>query len=148
MGDLHKTSFDEAYSRLVEDNRRFMEFKRRHPREEMRRLVDLDYEQNMALVVEARDGSREEIIAMGRYYLDEKTNRAEVALVVRDEWQNRHIGRFLFRHLATIAKRSGIGGFTAEVLRGNQRMQVIFNNSGYEVRSQLRDDVYSFHIDF
>jgi hypothetical protein len=34
----------------------------------------------------------DEIIVVGRYYLDEHTNRAEVAFVVRDEWQNRGLG--------------------------------------------------------
>ena len=76
------------------------------------------------------------------------TSRPEVAFVVRDGWQGRHIGRFLFRHLAMIAKRNGISGFMAEVLRGNRRMQGIFNHSEYKVKSWITDDVYSFRIDF
>jgi RimJ/RimL family protein N-acetyltransferase len=80
--------------------------------------------------------------------LNEHTNRAEVAFVIRDAWQNHHIGTFLFRQLVDIAKRNGISGFTAEVLRENKRMQVIFNNSGYKVTSNLEEGVYSFSIDF
>ncbi|MDR9501813.1 MAG: GNAT family N-acetyltransferase, partial [Desulfurivibrionaceae bacterium] len=83
-----------------------------------------------------------------RYYLDERTNRAEVAFVIRDAWQNQGIGTFLFQHLVHIAKKNGISGFTAEVLRENKRMQTIFNNSGYKVRSSLEEGVYSIAIDF
>ncbi len=85
---------------------------------------------------------------MGRYYLNVKTNRAEVAFVIRDEWQNRGLGTFVFKHLVSIAKRNGIAGFTAEVLRDNRRMQAIFNHSGYTVQSRVEDDVYSYSIDF
>lgn len=90
----------------------------------------------------------EAIIAVGRYYLNEKSNRAEVAFVIRDEWQNRGLGTFLCKHLIKIAKRNGIAGFPAVVLRDNRRMQAIFNHSGYTVESRMKDDVYSYRIDF
>ena len=58
------------------------------------------------------------------------------------------LGTFLFQHLIKIAKRNGISGFTAEVLRENERMQNVFNHSGLKVSSQLEEGVYSFHMDF
>jgi GNAT superfamily N-acetyltransferase len=85
---------------------------------------------------------------VGTYYLNEKTNMAEVAFVVRDGWQNKGLGTFLFQHLIKIAKRNGISGFTAEVLRENQRMQNVFNHSGCHVTSNLEEGVYSFVIKF
>ena len=60
----------------------------------------------MAIVATDPEAQGDEIVAVGRYYLDKCTNRAEVAFVVRDDWQNLGIGRFLFKHLATLAKRS------------------------------------------
>ncbi len=86
--------------------------------------------------------------AIGRYYLDLNTNRAEVAFVVRDNWQNKGIGKYLLRYLGTIARRNGIAGFTAEVLRENKAMQAVFFKSGYKVQSRIVDDVYSFVLDF
>ena len=71
-----------------------------------------------------------------------------MAFVVRDGWQGKGLGTFVFRHLVKIAKRNGIAGFTAEVLRENERMQAVFNHSNLKVKSQLEEGVYSFVMDF
>lgn len=127
---------------------RFMKKVQKFPHLQIRDFVYIDHRKDVAIAGTLPEAFGEEIIAVGRYYLDEKTNRAEVAFVIRDDWQNRHIGSFLFRHLVNLAKRSGISGFTAEVLRDNRRMLSIFNNCGYQVKSELNDDLYSVKIDF
>ncbi len=127
---------------------RFMTHAKRFGHKQIHDFVYIDHRRDVAIVGTVPEAHGEEIVAVGRYYLDERTNRAEVAFVIHDDWQNRKIGTFLFRHLVTLAKRSGISGFTAEVLRENKRMQSIFNNCGFTVKSQREDDVYSFQIDF
>ena len=52
------------------------------------------------------------------------------------------------KHLATIAKRNGIAGFTAEVMRDNKPMQAVINHSGMKVRSTLNEGVFHFEMDF
>ena len=111
-------------------------------------FIYVDHRSNVALVLTIPEAHGEDIIAVGRYYLDEKNNRAEVAFVVRDEWQGRGIGKLLFTELIVIAKQSGIMGFTAEVLRENRKMQAVFNRCGLRVTSHLEEDVYSFQMDF
>jgi GNAT superfamily N-acetyltransferase len=127
---------------------RFMTRAKKFPHREIQDYVYIDHRKDVAIVGTVPEAHGEEIVAVGRYFLDEQSNRAEVAFVVRDKWQGKHIGRFLFRHLAQIAKRNGISGFTAEVLRENRRMQAIFNGCGFKVKSRLSDDVYSYRIDF
>jgi GNAT superfamily N-acetyltransferase len=90
----------------------------------------------------------EEIVAVGRYYLDPRTNRAEVALEVRDKWQGFGIGGFMLRHLAAIARRNGIAGFTAEVLAQNRPTLSMLNKSGLKVESKLSEGVFSVVMDF
>ena len=139
---LYALSQETLYYRFMSHAPQFFGHKQIH------NFVYVDHRKDVAIVGTVPEAHGEEIVAIGRYYLDEKSNRAEVAFVIRDEWQNRHIGSFLFKHLVTTAKRSGISGFTAEVLRDNKRMQAIFNHSGYKVKSSLEEDVYSFQIDF
>ncbi|PXF56263.1 MAG: 4-hydroxybutyrate CoA-transferase [Deltaproteobacteria bacterium] len=138
---LYTLSQDAVYSR-------FMTHVQRFPYKQVKDFVYIDHRKEVAIVGVLPEVHGEDIIAVGRYYLDPRTNRAEVAFVVRDEWQGRGIGKFLFRHLTTIAKRHGITGFTAEVLRDNKRMQAVFNNSDLRVGSKLSDDIYSFEMDF
>ena len=127
---------------------RFGQHLNRVPQKQILDFVYINHRQDVAIVATLPEAHGEEIIAIGRYYLDEKTNRAEVAFVVRDQWQNRGIGTFLLKYLITIARRAGIAGFTAEVLRENKIMQAVFHHSGCKVQSNLSDDAYSFQLDF
>lgn len=127
---------------------RFMSRIKHIPRKQVQNFVFVNHRTDVAIVGTLQEAHGEEIIAMGRYYLDEKTNMAEVAFTVKDEWQNRGIGSFMLRHLATIAKRNGISGFTAEVLLENRPMQAVFNKSEYRVTSRPEEDVYSFRMEF
>lgn len=127
---------------------RFMSQQQRFTHRQIQDFVYIDHRRDVAIVGTVPEAHGEDIIAVGRYYLNEQNNKAEVAFVIRDGWQNQGLGSFMFRHLITIAKRNGIAGFTAEVLRDNRRMQAIFNHSGYKVKSLLEEGVYSFEIDF
>ncbi len=127
---------------------RFMGRQQRFTHRQVQDFVYIDHRRDVAIVGTVPEAHGEDIIAVGRYYLNERTNMAEVAFVIRDGWQSQGLGTFMFRHLITIAKRNGISGFTAEVLRDNRRMHAIFNHSGYKVKSTLEEGVYSFEIDF
>ena len=108
---------------------RFMSAIKRIPRKQMRDFVFIDHRTEVAIVGTLPEAYGEEIIAVGRYWLDPKTNRAEIAFTVQDDWQRKGIGTFLFRYLMRIARRNGIRGFTAEVLADNKPMQKVFNKS-------------------
>lgn len=127
---------------------RFMSRQQRFTHRQILDFVYIDHRRDVAIVGTVPEAHGDEIIAVGRYYLNNRNNKAEVAFVVRDGWQNKGIGSFMFRHLIAIARRNGIAGFTAEVLRDNYRMQAIFNHSGYRVQSRLEGGVYSFVVDF
>ena len=127
---------------------RFMSRVAHVPRREIQNFVFVNHRSDVAIVGTLPAPQGEEIIVIGRYYLDEKTNLAEVAFVVHDDWQNKGIGSFLLKHLTTIARRNGISGFTAEVLRANRAMQRVFQKSEFKVTSTPAEDVFSFVIEF
>ena len=127
---------------------RFMSHSPNFGSKQIQNFVYVDHRKDVAIVGTLPEAHGDDIVAVGRYYLDERTNRAEVAFVIRDELQRMGMGRFMFKHLINIAKASGIAGFTAEVLRENKGMQAIFNHSGYKVQSVVEEGVYSFRIEF
>jgi len=127
---------------------RFMSRMKRFPQKQIQEFVYIDHRNEVVIVGTVPEAHGEDIVAVGGYYLDPRTNRAEVAFVVRDDWHNRGIGKFMLRFLTSVARRNGIGGFTAETLYENKAMQTVFNKSGLKVRSKLDGGVYSYVLDF
>ena len=146
--DEHRLT--ELFHALSEQTKyyRFMSRRTHLPRREIQDFVYVNHRTDIAIVGTLPEAHGEDIIAIGRYYLNEKTNLAEVAFVVKDVWQRKGLGSFLLKHLALIARRNGIAGFTAEVLRQNRPMQAVFNKSEFKVTSMPEEDVCSFRIDF
>lgn len=140
----------DLFYRLSEQSKfyRFMGHLKRVPRSQIEDFVYVDHRNEVCIVSVLPEASGEEIIAVGNYYLDPKTNKAEVAFAVSDNWQRKGIGTYMLKLLSRIARRNGIGGFTAEVLAENKGMQTVFNRSGLKLRSEYRGDVYSYEIDF
>jgi len=110
----------------------------------MRELVDSDYDLSMGLV--ACDPERDEIIGMSRYDVDPATGLAEIAFVVRDDWQHRGVGTLLMTRMSEIARARGLAGFSADVLASNHAMLTVFQRSGLAVRSQLHGGVHHLEV--
>jgi len=102
----------------------------------------------MVLVGTVRNGEKEDMIAIGSYSRIPNTNFAEVALVVRDDWQNRGLGTILFNYLCEIAKKRGLNGFIAWVMIDNKRMMHIFRKSGHQIRYRIEGNLYYVEIRF
>lgn len=148
MADL--STLKDFFYLLSEQSRyeRFLNYKRGHSHAELLKLVDVDYEQSMALVAEPLSGDAGEIMAMARYDVNPATQLADMALVVLDGYQNQGLGKAMFKALAELARSNGVLGFTADVLVTNGRMLGIFNTSGYRVETRLDDGVYRVRMIF
>jgi len=127
---------------------RFMSRMKQLPQKQIQEFVYIDHRNEVTIVGTIPEAHGEDIVAIGGYYLDPRTNRAEVAFIVRDDWHNRGIGAFMLKWLTSIARRNGIAGFTAETLQENRAMQAVFNHSGLKVTSNLEGGVYSYQMDF
>jgi ribosomal protein S18 acetylase RimI-like enzyme len=123
--------------------RRFFAMKRHFSDKERAFFMRVDFKSHVALVAVVRDGEAETIVAGGRYVVFEP-GRAEMAFVVIDAWQGRGIGSRLMRHLAGIAKASGLKELTAEVLPENTAMLAIFKRAGFQPAS--RTDPNTVHL--
>ena len=88
---------------------RFMSHMTRMPRKQVQDFVYIDHRTEVAIVGTITEAYGEDLIAIGRYYLEETTNMAEVAFVVRDNWQAKGIGSFLLSCLMGIASGTASG---------------------------------------
>lgn len=117
------------------------------PHKAVQKLTNIDYRNDLAIVAVVPSPSGQEIVAIGQYFLDPKTQAAEVAFLVQDEWQQRGMGTFLLEYLALIARKRGVKRFYAKVLPVNKPMLAIFHNSGYKVNTEFDGEAYSVEFD-
>ncbi|MCK4538338.1 MAG: GNAT family N-acetyltransferase [Candidatus Krumholzibacteria bacterium] len=118
------------------------------PHEKIQPMVNIDYREEMAIVGLVGEAGDEEMVAIGMFKIDPSVNDAEVAFLVRDDWQKKGIGTFLIKKLIDIALEMGLKGFTAEVLLQNKKMMYVFHKCGFPVRTKLEDGIYVLRIDF
>jgi acyl-CoA hydrolase len=126
---------------------RYMTHTMAFPHKDVQRLTNIDYHQDLAIVGVVPGVSGEEIVAIAQYFLDPKTQAAEVAFLVQDEWQQKGMGTFLLDYITQIAKQRGVKRFYAKVLPSNKPMLTIFHNSGYRVNTEFDGEVYSITYD-
>lgn len=127
---------------------RFFEMLKAMPHDRLQDLLKVDYSDDMALVVLTEAGEAADMVAIAHYHKDPKTDFAEAAFMVRDDWQSKGIGTALMQKLVLSARKNGIKGFTADVFMQNHGMLRIFHKCGYRVESQLSDGTYSLRIPF
>jgi acyl-CoA hydrolase/GNAT superfamily N-acetyltransferase len=105
------------------------------------KLAAVDQARDVALGIFAETHGRQELRAIGRYYLDAGGKSAEVAFVVHEECRHAGIAGFLLGELASIAKRRGIAEFWASVLADNRAMAGLFLAVGaVETRVGMSDE--------
>jgi acyl-CoA synthetase (NDP forming)/RimJ/RimL family protein N-acetyltransferase len=92
-----------------------------------------DPRDRLSLLAIVGQGPDEQVVGMGNYLSLRPNETAEVAFLVRDDFQGRGISTLLLERLAGIAAGYGLVGFEAEVLYENQRMINVLRDSGFEV---------------
>jgi GNAT superfamily N-acetyltransferase len=98
---------------------------------EVKHFTQVDYVNRLALVVEDGDA----LVAVGRYDRYPESTTAEVAFVVRDDYQHLGLGHRLLEALAAAGWERGITDFSAETMSSNHDMMSVFRHSGFPVTS-------------
>lgn len=87
--------------------------------------ASVDYRKNMSIIGLVQRGGHQEIVAIGTYAQDTDA-QAEVAFVVREDFQNFGIASYLLKTLEVIAQENGYRFFSASVLKENHSMFKVF----------------------
>jgi acetyltransferase len=104
--------------------------------ERLAKMCFIDYDRQIALVVEEKNPKTgiPEISAVGRLVRGNRTQDAEYAIIVADEWQGRGIGTELLRRLLECARDMQVERVTADILPDNFIMQHISEKVGFELK--------------
>lgn len=101
--------------------------------ERLARLVFIDYNREMALVVTHRDPATNEskIIAVGRLSKIHGTDDAEFAIVVADAYQGQGLGRTLLQRLIDVGRTEKISRIQGNILQDNADMLRLSEDLGF-----------------
>ena len=128
--------------------RRFISRRKDMPHERLQEFVIIDYSREISILATLQQDAKEIVVGLGQYSIDPNTHTAEVAFVVRDDYQNRGIGGELLSYLTYLAKRQGLLGFTAEVLVENRPMLHLFEKMGFFMNRRIEEQVYELRMAF
>ncbi len=128
--------------------RRFHAGRKEMPHQLLQKFVVIDYTRQMAILAVIRRGEKEEIVGVGRYTQDPDAHTAEVALTVRDDHQNKGVGKELFSYLIYLAKKQGLLGFTANIQMDNRPMLRLSEKMGMSIEKTGEAGLYELNMRF
>ena len=117
-----------------------------HPTEEMiHRLTHVECPRDIAFAAVARLDGRERLIGVSRYGGSADGSECEIAVTVRDDWQQRGVGTVLLAHLLQVAKARGIKRMWSIDAASNTRMDELARYFGFERRPDPLDATQVIH---
>jgi acetyltransferase len=134
----HKLSDRSVYLRYFQP----LKLTQRTAHERLTRICFIDYDREMALVAEltGADGSNE-IIAVGRLSKLHGFSEAEIAVLVRDEFQHKGLGTELVSRLMKVAEDEKLQAVSSTMLGINREMRAICNRLGFKLSVDMEEDV-------
>jgi len=110
----------------------------------LRRICFLDYDREMAIVADhtVPDAGSHEILAIGRLSKLHGRSTAEMALLVRDQYQRLGLGIELLRRLIQVGRDEHLDSIQAYLLRENIEMRGLVEKLGFHVEPADEDGVH------
>jgi acetyltransferase len=110
----------------------------------LRRICFLDYDREMAIVADhtVPDTGSHEILAIGRLSKLHGRSTAEMALLVRDQYQRLGLGIELLRRLIQVGRDEHLDSIQAYLLRENIEMRGLVEKLGFHVEPADEDGVH------
>jgi acetyltransferase len=116
-----------------------LKLSQRTSHERLTRICFIDYDREIALVVERKGPDGPEILAVGRLSKIHGADEAECAAVTLDACHHQGIGSELFRRLIAVAREEKIGLLVATMLAENREMRAICKKLGFAVHLDMED---------
>jgi RimJ/RimL family protein N-acetyltransferase len=105
----------------------------------VRLLACVDYRRTLAMIVEGEDDGRE-VVGLGSFGAADDSG-AEVALLVRDDWQRQRVGLELARRVLMAAESRGFHRFIVHVHSDNVAIRRLLHHVGRVVSAKISGGV-------
>ena len=115
------------------------------PEKLLYQLTHVNYISGFALVATIYEDGEEKIIAVARYAYSAEDNNTELAVIVRDDWQHRGLGKSLLEKIVDIGKEHGISRYIALIAPQNKIIINTLINLGYKVNCSMKSGI--FHVE-
>lgn len=138
---FYALSDDTVYSR-------FVNMRREMHHEDLQKYCVVDYTKELVILATKEEDGKEMVLGIAQYYIDESQHTAEVAFVVRDDYQNMGIGWELLSYITYLARKKGLLGFTAQVLVSNKPMLHLFEKKGFIIEKRRDAEIYELKLSF
>jgi acetyltransferase len=128
----HSLSEESVYFRYFH----LMKLSQRIAHERLMRLCFIDYDREMALVVDRKnpDTGNHEILGVGRLSKLHGENVAEFSLMISDAFQRQGLGTELLQRLVQVGRDESLQRITAQILPENMAMQRVCEKVGFQLQ--------------
>jgi acetyltransferase len=103
------------------------------------RMCNIDYEREIAIVAEVREGGRKRIVGTGRLIMEPDLKRGEFAVIVHDEFQGQGLGYKLVDTVIGIGHEKGLEEIYGFVLSENSVMLNMCRKMGCSIEPTEED---------
>ena len=117
------------------------------PENLIRQLLHIDYHNNLAIAALVKEEGRDVIIAVGRYGYEQNEGARDLAVAVRDDWQQCGLGIILLKKVVDIAGDYGITRFSGIMDMHNDMIQKVLSQLGYHVKYSPVNGFYRVDIE-
>lgn len=125
---------------------RFLKQIRVLPKDILYRFTHIYYPREFALVGIIKENGQDAIVAVARYAYSSYYDNTDLAITVRDDWQNMGIGKALLKKVVDVGKENGIFRFIGIVHPDNQTITRIAADLGYKQNYSLKNGIYEIEI--
>jgi acetyltransferase len=97
-------------------------------------FCNIDYDRHVAIVAEVRENGKKKMIGVARLIMNPDLTSGELAVLVQDRFQGKHLGSKFVEVLIGIARERGLENIRAEVLTDNKRMLTVLRRLGFTIQ--------------
>jgi acetyltransferase len=111
------------------------------------RYCYIDYDREMAIVVEIVESNKKRLLGVARLVADPMRESGEYAILIKDGWQDQGLGGILTDYCIRIAKDWGIKKITAVTASDNHRMLAVFRKRRFEIRPDPESSIVEVSLE-